>query len=142
MQLEIKVDRNSVNERLQSGKEILLEIAWENNGSYYPMNPWLDFGVVILGWWSTAISSVAKGEQDSVKLSFMDGPYALMMKINRITQEVTLSSENGKFEAKSSINEIKRQLILAIEKIDRDLLDIDIVGADRNYLAECIKLLS
>jgi hypothetical protein len=141
MQLEIKVDRNSVNERLQSGKEILLEIAWENNGSYYPMNPWLDFGVVILGWWSTAISSVAKGEQDSAKLSFMDGPYALMMKIDRITQEVTLSSENGKFEAKSSINEIKRQLILAIEKIDQDLLDLDVVGVDRNYLAECIKLL-
>jgi hypothetical protein len=63
-----------------------------------------------------------RGEEDNIKLSFMDGPYYLMMTIDRTSKEVTFSGENGRtFEAKSSIDDVRKQIISAATFIDGEL---------------------
>jgi hypothetical protein len=141
VKIETKIDHDLVNQRIQNGREVLFEVAWENNGLYYPMNPWQDFGLVILGWWSTAISSLANGEQDKVKLSFMDGTYALFLTINRQTKSVTILSEDGKFEAQSSIDEIKEQMVAAVNSIRQEVLTLNNAETQRRHLDECLKLI-
>jgi uncharacterized protein YlzI (FlbEa/FlbD family) len=87
--------------------------------------------------------SMIRGEEDNIKLSFMDGPYYLMMTIDRSSQEVTLSGDNGKiFEANSSIDEVVNQVISAARFIDEELSKHHLLTTDRDSLAWCIKSLS
>jgi hypothetical protein len=142
VRIDTKIERDLVSRGLQDGREIVFEIAWENNGSYYPMKPWEDFGMLLLGWWSAEISSLAKGERDKIKLSFMDGPYALFLTINRNTQEVIISSENGEFEATSSLDDIKKQMTATIHSIKQEILNIDEnSNKEQKHLDECLKLI-
>lgn len=143
MNLEVRIDSDKMNKYIREGGELLFEIAWIDNGLYYPMNPWLDFGVLILGWWTNAIVSMISGGEDNIKLSFMDGPYYLMMTIDRTSQEVTFSGENGEiFKAKSSIDEVRNQVISAARFIDGELSKHNLLTTDRESLAWCIKSLS
>ncbi len=130
MKLEVRIDSRAMNKYIREGGQLLFDIAWIDNGLYYPMDPWLDFGIIVLGWWTNALLSMIRGEEDNIKLSFMDGPYYLMMKIDshperlrqRTSQEVTFSGENGEtFEAKSSIDEVRNQVISAARFIDGEL---------------------
>jgi hypothetical protein len=143
MKLEVRINAGKMNKYIREGGELLFDIAWVDNGLYYPMDPWLDFGVLILGWWTNAILSIIKGEEDNIKLSFMDGPYYLMMTIDRTSQEVTFSGENGReFKAKSSIDEVRNQVISAAKFIDEELSKHHLLTTDRESLAWCIKSLS
>jgi hypothetical protein len=143
MNLEVRIDSRKMNKYIREGGQLLFDIAWIDNGLYYPMDPWLDFGVLVLGWWTNAILSMISGAEDTIKLSFMDGPYYLMMTINRISQEVTFSGENGRiFEAKSSIDEVRNQVIAAARFIDRELSKHHLLTTDRESLAWCIKSLN
>jgi uncharacterized protein YlzI (FlbEa/FlbD family) len=55
-----------------------------------------------------------------------------MMKINRSSQEVTFSGENGRtFEAKSSIDEVRNQIISAAKVIARELSKHNLLNTDR-----------
>jgi hypothetical protein len=143
MNLEVRIDARKMNKYIREGGQLLFDIAWIDNGLYYPMDPWLDFGILVLGWWTNALLSMIRGEEDNIKLSFMDGPYYLMMKIDRSSQEVTLSGDNGKiFEANSSIDEVVNQVISAARFIDRELSKHHLLTTDRDSLAWCIKSLS
>ncbi len=82
----------------------------------------------------------------------MDGPYYLMMTISqregsvndRTSQEVTFSGENGRtFEAKSSIDDVRKQILSAARFIDGELSKHNLLNTDdRESLAWCIKSLS
>ncbi len=142
MNLKIKIDPESMGKYVKNGGELLFEIAWEDQGKYYPMNPWLDFGIVILGWWSSSISSAIRNKERVVEFSFMDGPYNLKMEIDWLTSQVVISSENGKFETQSSISEVREQLISAIEFIDRELSTHSLLNNDQERLTNFKKLLT
>lgn len=142
MNLKVKVDPESMGKYIKNGGELLFEIAWEDKGKYYPMNPWLDFGMVILGWWSNSMSSALISKESVVEFSFMDGPYNLRMEIDWLTNQVVILSENGKFKAQSSISEVKQQLISAIELIDNELSTHSLLSNDRERLANFKKLLT
>ena len=143
MKLEVRIDAREMNKYIREGGQLLFDIAWIDNGLYYPMDPWLDFGILVLGWWTNAILSMISGGEDTIKLSFMDGPYYLMMTIDRTSQEVTFSGENGRtFEAKSSIDEVRNQVIAAARFIDGELSKHHLLNTDRESLAWCIKSLS
>ncbi len=143
MKLEVRIDSHAMNKYIREGGQLLFDIAWVDNGLYYPMDPWLDFGILVLGWWTNAIVPMIRGEEDNIKLSFMDGPYYLMVTIDRSSQEVTFSGENGRtFEAKSSIDEVRKQIISAAKFIDAELSKHNLLNTDRESLAWCIKSLS
>jgi hypothetical protein len=142
MNLEVKIVPELMSRYIKNGGELLFEIAWENQGLYYPMISWSDFGVVILGWWVSGVSSVIKNKENTFELSFMDGPYSLKMEIDWLTQQVVMSSEDGRFHAKSSIIEVKQQLFNAIKLIDLELSTHNILTNDREYLANLSKLLT
>jgi hypothetical protein len=141
MNLEVKIVPELMGKYIKNGGELLFEIAWENQGLYYPMISWSDFGVVILGWWVNGVSSVIKNKENVFELSFMDGPYSLKMEIDWLTQQVIMSSEDERFHAKSSITEVKQQLLNAIKLIDLELSTHNILTNDREYLANLSKLL-
>ena len=45
----------------------------------FPSTDWRDFGVVILGWWATALKALDTGQTDVATLRFMDGPYEMQV---------------------------------------------------------------
>ena len=47
----------------------------ELDATLFPSNRWIDFPVVILGWWLQAIQAMSGGGKKRGECLFMDGPY-------------------------------------------------------------------
>jgi hypothetical protein len=45
------------------------------NNLLFPHAEWTDFTVVVLQWWVTAALSLLRGEQQTVEVRFMEGPF-------------------------------------------------------------------
>ncbi|MBB4916123.1 hypothetical protein [Streptosporangium saharense] len=67
-------------ERLASGS-IVGPIWVEGAEEPFPELEWMDFPVVVLGWWTEAVLSSESrgGAAGSIELSFMDGPWEIIL---------------------------------------------------------------
>ena len=92
----------------------------------YPVDDWIDFGVVIRGWWMLAAQRLLRGSAEE-EFSFMDGPFEL--RVRRLNGEVEVTGTDPQvawtLPAKSLIDE----LIRAAEAVGREFhqmgLDLD-----------------
>ena len=77
MEIIIDFDDDLLKKYNTSIGPLLFDFCVQNEKlEYYPEKEWLDFGAVILGWWSTEIIDIANGKNKG-ELLFMDGPYQL-----------------------------------------------------------------
>jgi hypothetical protein len=49
--------------------------ARDESRAAFPEQNWVDFPVVILGWWLEELGAFARGEQSEATCRFMDGPF-------------------------------------------------------------------
>lgn len=76
-------------------------------GEAYPEKDWLDFPVIILGWWADALLQLEDPTRHKVKWQFMDGPFGL--NINKAADEFSV----GIFD----LADLHRILIDALENV-------------------------
>ena len=120
MEIRVEFDNQELVRFINGKGPLLFEVSWENNGTYYPMKHWSDFGNVILGWWFATTVELLEGA-DEGKFLFMDGPYSVKAKYNRQTGIVELIPKGRDAVWKMPIVELLKKLLQAIDKTFEEL---------------------
>lgn len=107
-------------------------------GQYFPAEEWIDFPVVILGWWLGALADVLDGDSEC-KFGFMDGPYQIDIKRqgnNMCVLNCIRDTRNKEilFSNEVSLSEIINQVISAAKKTYKHCLEDNWVNDDLNEL--------
>lgn len=140
MEIKVEFDNQKLVRFINGEGPLLFEVSWENNGIYYPMKHWLDFGNVILGWWFATTVELLEGADDG-EFSFMDGPYSLQAKYNRQTGIVELSPETSDFTWYLTITDLVKELIQALDKACEELTKRGIGQKEQASLKQCSRTL-
>jgi hypothetical protein len=140
MEIRIEFDEQELVRFVDGKGPLLFEVSWENNGIYYPMKHWSDFGNVILGWWFVTTVELLKGANEG-DFSFMDGPYSLKAKYNRQTGIVELLPEKRDFVWNIPIIDLVKKLIQALDKTCEELAKRGIGQKEQASLTQCSTIL-
>jgi hypothetical protein len=143
----MRINVNFLNEEIdkyRAGHDLMISVHWESNNQYFPMPIWSDFRC-ILGWWVSAIIELINGK-NKCEFVFMDGPYRIQATYNQSTKEVLLEGKEsdckGKFQAKTTVEEIIEQLINAHSKIYEALVERGLnTGKEQEYFERIVELL-
>lgn len=120
MNILIDFDDEYIDKFAQGKSKLLFKINFENNGIYYPMKGWLDFGCAILGMWIiVAIDLLEKSDQG--QFVFMDGPYAMKAKLHRNEGILELKPRGENLLWIVPIKDFIIELIQAIDKFTNEL---------------------
>ncbi len=72
----VEVDQASIAQHVSGN--ITGVIYWRSNDHCFPDDNWNDFVVVLLGWWTKAITRLLLGCSRSETFDFMDGPFSML----------------------------------------------------------------
>jgi hypothetical protein len=140
MQILVSLDEQLLAKYDKRGAPLFFGITWEHEGIYYPERSWMDFGVVILGWWFAATLRLRQGT-DEDKFLFMDGPYAIKAKYYRQEDTLELIPEGLDTIWKVPFNELAKELIRTANGVYRELKRFGIGENDQINLNKYIALL-
>ncbi len=140
MKIHLDFDERLLIKQIQHESPLLFGIAWENDGVYYPARDWIDFGIVIIGWWFH-IAVKDPEELADAELKFMDGPYSI--KVSYDKQKNMLKYEPGGLNIVwlTSVEEFSKELIYATSKIIEKLSEMNIDNKSLDALKKAIYLL-
>ena len=110
-----------VRRRLVSGP-IWLEVG----GVSFPSFEWVDFPVLILGFWLTNIRSLTLGQSNMCECPFMDGPY-----------QFNLSREKGQLGLTLVERRVAKDHVFLTTTVDPDLLLEQISNAGELVVEMC-----
>lgn len=141
MKIHLDFDENLLVERMKKGSPLLFGIAWENEGIYYPANDWVDFGIVILGWWFQVAAKIPE-ELTQSQLRFMDGSYSIKVSYNK--QEMTVMFEPDGLDVtwQTSVGKFRQELIQAAYTIIDKLSQMNIDIESQTALTKAVELLN
>ncbi|MBV6447994.1 hypothetical protein [Nitrosomonas sp.] len=60
---------------------ILCGLSLHVNGLNFPSPEWVDFPIVVLGWWTEAVIPLLRGSAEPVQARFMEGPYVIEFRV-------------------------------------------------------------
>lgn len=106
MKIIIGLDDDLLLRYNRRGSPLYFTIYWQNNLQYYPQKGWMDFGCVIMSWWTRAVERVSKDGAEQI-FSFMDGPYELTARPSRAG---TCVLAGGEFHIECTTSDIIREL--------------------------------
>ncbi len=125
MKIHLNLDEELLNKRVGQISPLLFGIAWEENGVFYPDKDWIDFGIVLIGWWFRVAFQLSKESPEGL-LSFMDGPYSIKITFDKQTKSVAFEPEGLAVVWKASIEEFRKELIRGAEVVHDKLLQMNI----------------
>lgn len=121
------IEENETNLRLgplyssQSGG-LTGEVYFDFSGNHFPEEGWIDFPVVIIGWWLEALHSAS----DTYEFHFMDGPFFLRFRKKRVfllVEGVRRSTRGNK--------------VILLANIDRKRLRKVVEDCAKNAIQKC-----
>ncbi len=125
MNLHLGFDKEILIRYEKRGAEPLFEIFFESEGEFYPMESWMDFGTVVMGWWAISMKNMAQGATHE-ELVFMDGPYSLELTYNANTETVSVISKNHSIKWEVPFFELGKEIIRGANEACRELSKINI----------------
>jgi hypothetical protein len=125
MQVAMDFDEGRMRRYAERGAEVVFSIAFENDGTYYPVRGWVDFGTVILMWWSAAFLRVLNGARED-EFEFMDGPYAMRVRGDPSTGEVELTPRGEAYSWRTTLAGLGTVLARAMEEVARKLSELQL----------------
>lgn len=110
---------------LQFGNQTYGRIWVELDGAAFPDDEWIDFPVVIVGWWLQNIRTLILGNVSECRCRFMDGPY--YFEVSKHSEEELLiilvhDSSTGRAEVGKTLithKEMSSELVSAGESLSR-----------------------
>ncbi|MBE2197035.1 MAG: hypothetical protein IAE79_00400 [Anaerolinea sp.] len=140
MKIHLDFDEELLIKRIKQGSPLLFGIALENDGIFYPAKNWIDFGVVIIGWWFQVAAKLSR-EQTRSQLRFMDGPY--LIEVSYDGQKMTVAFEPDGLDViwHTSIEEFRRELINAANVIANKFSQMNIDTESQITLKQAVILL-
>lgn len=141
MKIQLNFDEKLLVNRIKQDSPLLFGIAWENDGTYYPSSDWIDFGIVIIGWWFQVAAKLPQ-ELTQSQLRFMDGPYSI--KVTYDKQKMALMFEPNGLDViwQTSVEEFRYELINAANAIVDKLSQMNIDIQSQIALKRAIQLLN
>ncbi len=131
--------REEVPDYLRRGSGLLGRLWVDIVGNAYPEENWIDFVVVVLGWWCQAccalLSATGEGKADFL---FMDGPYSFTITSRGDTGVVRFRGSSE--EAQVSVREFSRCVLQAANAVTRELVDVE--GAEAHVASLNVALLN
>lgn len=128
MRLVLDFDDETLRRYDARGAPLLFYVAVEHDGVYFPDRQWLDFGCVVLGWWTMAILRLLEGSEEE-DLCFMDGPYTL--RARRLDAMVTVRSVEGPpFAATTTLPRLRKELASSANAALRHVAALGLRGDD------------
>jgi hypothetical protein len=103
---------------------LLFNIAWHFDGQYYPEKHWIDFGLVVIGWWFTVIDRLWQGVQEEEFL-FMEGPYLIKAIQHQEEGIVELIPERFEVTWRVPLTELSNELIRVAKEVCQNLAQIE-----------------
>ncbi|MCB0036461.1 MAG: hypothetical protein KDE51_20655 [Anaerolineales bacterium] len=140
MNLEINIDDARLQKHNKLSKPLVFGIAWRFDDTFYPDENWMDFGIVILGWWFHAAVNLAKGEKE-LTLPFMDGPYRVRVTVNNNEKNLTIAPDGTNIRESISFKNFCIELIDATNKIIEKLCELKIDESNVHVLKQYIEML-
>lgn len=140
MKIHINFDEELLIKRIKQDSPILFEIAWENDGTYYPDKNWIDFGIVIIGWWFYVASEIPNELTES-KLSFMDGPYSIKVSFDKKNKAINFEPDGLDVVWRTSVKDFRQELIRAANIIIEKLLEMKIQTQSLSNLEKSVEFL-
>jgi hypothetical protein len=113
-----------------SRENLTFRIFWEHNGSYYPMEDWVDFGCIIIGWWVSSLIRFQRGSSRE-SFTFMDGPYSIDAQFDKVSGEVELKPKGTNLVWTIKITEIAENLLQIVESLQHVLVYSNISSKDQ-----------
>lgn len=103
----------------------------------FPEEGWIDFPIVILSWWLSSIESF----EDPIELAFMDGPFAIRLKMDANLYEYSCIEDGKKMIEPSFSGRIRKldfvkDLNLVSQRAVQFCRDRNIVNDDVETLAQ------
>ncbi len=133
MNIRIKIDERDFPVDNGIRENLMFEISWEHDGIYYPTKNWVDFGCIVLGWWVSTIIKLLRGD-DEGNFAFMDGPYAIAVKINRESMELELMPKGINVAWKVHLTELIEVMIQAISVVYKEFVLREVQEEDKIIL--------
>jgi hypothetical protein len=133
MGLFIAFDDMLLKQHEKRGPSALFTIYWQQNGISYPTETWMDFGTIILGWWTVAILKLIHGDSPQ-ELYFMDGPFKLSVELAN-DQSIICTDSNMTVAWTSTLGELVSEIKKASERVIRHLSDLGVDEKQRDSLA-------
>jgi hypothetical protein len=126
-------------QEIEAGKNALLNFYINIEGQPFPGNPFLDFPVIVLGWWLEGYMQLVNNGEP-VENTFMNGPFEFESALNG--EEVFLSfrerTRAGKREARKPITitlaEYKSGLVQASQALVDSLSQFSAGSKDIDFL--------
>lgn len=140
MQILLDFDEQLLKKYEHRGASLIFNITWEHDGVYYPSKNWIDFGVVVIGWWIGVINQLGQ-ESNKSEFLFMDGPYSIEIKFDKKQGVVTLVPKGLDVVWIVSFSQLVGELISAAKRIYEEFNRIGVGKTDQISLQKGIKLL-
>lgn len=134
MEIQLSFDDAILQRYYGRGSRVLFELPWHHQGEIYPEKQWLDFGSVVLCWWTNAAGALLTGASP-VSFSFMDGPYRLAASL-RANAKVRVTAEEGTIDWELDLEELCREVLRATRQAAQELHRRGIRGPDVDQLRE------
>lgn len=72
---------------------------WMNfDGLYFPERNWIDFPVVLMSWWGSALLRILTGQSRDEHIHFMEGPFSVSVARLPDSTELHFSAINESFD--------------------------------------------
>jgi hypothetical protein len=109
----INTDEESILKRASTGRPITCPVHVQFDGTPFPAGNWIDFAVVILGWWTEQVLALKEGSTATAKLDFMDGPYQIIIR----------PANPGLWRVDCIVRELQRKKVLSVEIQSQQIVD-------------------
>jgi hypothetical protein len=116
MQIVIGFDEQLLTKWDRRRDVLLFRIAWRCDNIYYPQENWIDFGLVILGWWLGIADRLWQGIQEE-DFFFMDGPYSIKAIQHQAEDVVELIPRGLDVTCRTSLAQLSDELIHAANEV-------------------------
>jgi hypothetical protein len=116
MNIVIKTEQ-PINSHFSLNDKAIFCIYWEHEGECYPNDSWEDFGYIIIKWWISTIFRLIDKEESEGEFSFMDGPYEILVKLDRASKQISLHPKGTDTNWNLSVFELIGLLEKAIDSI-------------------------
>jgi hypothetical protein len=140
MQIAVEFDEARMRRYAERGAEVVFTIAFENDGTYSPEKNWVDFGAVILMWWSRALLQLLNGAHEQ-ELTFMDGPFAIRVRSDPSTGNVELIPKGEQYSWRITLRDLGAAVIQAMEVVSDKLSEFQLDERHRTGLLNGARLL-
>lgn len=140
MNIRVKMDNYNFPNIGEVRENFQFEIYWEHDGLFYPMEHWVDFGCILVGWWVSTVIKLLRGNSEG-SFAFMDGPYSLLAKLDQNTQTLSLQPRGMNITWEMNFTELLVALSQAVSLIHEKLIEREVSEEDKTIFRRYSEIL-